>query len=428
LALTDRQAGQSWGASYSLFLLFLANLLNIADRSLLGIVVDPVKADLLLSDTQMSIVSGTAFVVFNLVVGILIAGWVDRGNRKRILVAGVAVWSGATALTGLSEGFYSLAATRALVGIGEATAFPVAISMIADLFVPERRARAVGLFQSSVFAGVVIGSIAAGVLAAAYGWRSMFVICGVVGFGLVVLMMVTMREPQRGRHDQADAFAQRPPKLGAAVLQLLRVRGFALLTLGTGIGSMLGAVLPVWAPTFLLRSHDVALANVGALIGPTVGLGGITGTIAAGMLASRLARRRGSELHGLLVPVVALPLSIPFYLIFCFAPSLAVTMIAATIMNFLLASGSSPCFAAAIALAPATMRGVAATVLLAATGSLGSAVAPLIVGMLSDTLMPNLQGESLRYAMASMTVVPLISAAILWLAYRRGSAVVRPAS
>jgi len=245
LAQADRQSGQSWGASYSLFLLFLANLLHIADRSLPGIVVDPVKADLLLSDTQMSLVSGTAFVVFNLVVGILIAGWVDRGNRKRILVAGVALWSGATALTGLAEGFYSLAATRALVGIGEATAFPVAISMIADLFVPERRARAVGLFQSSVFAGVVIGSIAAGVLAAAYGWRSMFVICGVIGFGLVVLMMLTMREPQRGRHDQADAFAQRPPKLGAAVLQLLRVPGFLLLTFGTGVGSMLGAVLPL---------------------------------------------------------------------------------------------------------------------------------------------------------------------------------------
>src|SRR4029079_1514793 len=99
-----------------------------------------------------------------------IGRWVDHGNRKQILVLGVALWSVATALTGLAEGFVSLALMRMLVGIGEATAFPVAISMIADLFVPSRRPRAVGIFQSSAFVGLVLGSIAAGVLAAAYGW------------------------------------------------------------------------------------------------------------------------------------------------------------------------------------------------------------------------------------------------------------------
>jgi MFS family permease len=94
------------GAGYTLFLLFLANFLNVADRALLGIVVDPVKAELALSDTQMSLVSGTAFVLFNLLVGIFIARWVDHGNRKRILILGIAVWSGATALTGLAQGFW----------------------------------------------------------------------------------------------------------------------------------------------------------------------------------------------------------------------------------------------------------------------------------------------------------------------------------
>ena len=408
--------------AYGLFLLFASNLLNYADRSLLGIVVDPIKADLRLSDTEMSIVSGSAFVLFNLVVGILIAGWVDRANRTRILIMGVALWSAATAATGWAEGFVSLAVTRALVGIGEATAFPVAISMIADLYAPDRRARAVGIYQSSVFVGVVLGSIAAGVLAAAYGWRHMFLICGAVGFILVVLMLFTMREPQRGRFDSDDAFDTPAPKLPAAVARLLRIPGFPLLALGTGIGAMTGGVLPVWAPTFLLRSHDVALANVGALIGPTVGLGGVTGTIAAGIFASRLARSGGSELKGLLVPIVAMPLAVPFFLIFCFSPSLVVTMGAATIMNFLLASGSSPCFAAAVALSPANMRGVASTILLAAIGIIGAALAPLAVGALSDALMPSLGQESLRYALSSLVFVPLVSAAVLWLSYRQGAA------
>src|SRR3954466_6987012 len=108
-------------SGYTLLLLALANFLNVADRSLLGIVVDPVKQELGLSDTQMSIVSGSAFVLFNLVVGIFIARWVDRGNRKLILTLGIALWSGATALTGLAQGFYSLGMTRVLVGVGEAT-------------------------------------------------------------------------------------------------------------------------------------------------------------------------------------------------------------------------------------------------------------------------------------------------------------------
>src|SRR5688500_8738840 len=105
----DTQPQRGWAPAYALSLLFLADLFNDADRSLLGIVVDPIKSDLRLSDTEMSIVSGSAFVLFNLAVGILIAGWVDRANRTRILILGVALWSTATAATGWAEGFVSLA-------------------------------------------------------------------------------------------------------------------------------------------------------------------------------------------------------------------------------------------------------------------------------------------------------------------------------
>ncbi len=417
--------GRRWAPAYSLFLLFLANMLNVADRALLGIVVDPVKADLALTDAQMSIVSGLAFVVFNLVVGIWIARWVDRGNRKWILILGIALWSAATALTGLAQGFASLALTRILVGVGEATAFPVAYSMIADLFAPARRPRAIGIFQASIFVGVVLGSIAAGVLAAAHGWRAMFLICGAAGFVLVLLMLATMREPARGRYDVAA-----PPPADAGfrqgVLHLLRLPGFTLLAIGTGIGSMAGAILPVWAPTFLLRSHGVALAEVGALIGPAVGIGGVTGTIVTGLLASRCAARHGSEVYGLIVPIVAMPLAAPFFALYCFAPSLTTTMLAAAMMNFLLSSGVGPCIAAAIALSPSSTRAVASTLMLATMGLIGAALAPLIVGLVSDRLTPGLGLESLRYAMATILVTPPLAGLVLWLAYRRARAAIRP--
>ena len=406
-------------AGYSLLLLFLANVLNVADRALLGIVVDPVKADLGLTDTQISIVSGTAFVLFNLIVGIWIARWVDRGNRKWILILGITLWSVATALTGYAQGFASLAATRIMVGVGEATAFPVAISMIADLFAPARRPRAVGIFQASIFVGVVLGSIAAGMLAAAHGWRMMFLICGGAGLVLALVMLPTMREPARGRFDAAAPVGVEGSSFFRDIMTLLRAPGFALLSLGTGVGSMAGAILPIWAPTFLLRSHNVALADVGAIIGPAVGIGGVTGTIVAGLLASHFVTKRRGEIHGLIVPMIAMPLAAPFFALYCFAPSLLVTMIAAAVMNFLLASAIGPCFAAAIALSPPKSRAVSSTLMLAASGVIGGALAPLIVGMISDALAPGLGTESLRYAMSVMMVMPPVAAVIIWLAYRQ---------
>jgi MFS family permease len=404
------------GARYTLFLLFLANLFNVADRALLGIVVDPVKADLALSDTQMSIVSGFAFVAFNLVVGVFIAHWVDHGNRKRILTLGIALWSAATALTGLAQGFTSLTLARILVGVGEATAFPVAYSMIADLFAASRRPRAVAIFQASTFVGLIAGSILAGVIAATHGWRVMFVTCGLAGFVLVALQLVTMREPLR--MEGGAALDRRiEGGIGRSILHLARLPGFLALSLGTAFATMVGGVLPAWAPAFFLRSHDVPLAAVGALIGPAVGGGGVAGTLVSGIVATRLARGSGSERPGLLVPLVALPLAVPFLAMFTFAQSLVVTMVAAAIMNFLLAMAVGPCIAVAIGMVPARMRALSSTLVLVGTGLIGGALAPAIVGVISDALQPHFGADSLRYGIAAIIPAPAIATLFLWLAY-----------
>jgi len=168
-------------AGYGLTLLFLANMLNYADRSLLGIVVEPVRHELLLNDTQISIVSGFAFSLFFLIAGIAVAVWVDRGNRRVILVLGVGLWSVATAATCFAQGFVSLALSRTLVGIGEATVFPVGLSLLADLYPGARLARSVSIFQSSSGVGVMAGSVLAGLLAASLGWRMMFQLFGAAG-------------------------------------------------------------------------------------------------------------------------------------------------------------------------------------------------------------------------------------------------------
>ena len=423
-ALADAQSeaqtiSAPWSSHWGLFLLFLANFLNFADGALFGIVVEPVRKELLLSDTQISIVSGIAFIGFNLLAGVFLSRWVDRGNRRMILAGGIALWSAATWATSLVDGFGTLVLCRAMVGIGEATVFPVALSMLADYYAPPSMPRSVSIFQASSGLGLVTGSVLAGVLAAAFGWRHMFAICGLAGMVLILMIVLTMRDPKRGQHDRGTSSAGPPQGLFVALVELFRKPGFIWLALGYGMSNMALAVLPSWGPAFLLRTHGVELAEVGKVIGPAAGLGGLTGTILSGLLATHLIRKSGNSLAGLRVPMTALPFAAPAFALFLFAPTLPMLMVAVAVMNFCLSSALGPCLALAVASVSSSMRGLTTTVMLITLGVLGIALAPLIVGMVSDALKPSLGGESLRYALTLMIAAPLISSLLLMRAYSR---------
>ena len=407
-------------AGYTLLLLLLANAFNYADRAVLGIVVEPVRKELLLNDTEISISSGFAFSVFFLIAGIGIARWVDRGNRRLILALGIAVWSLATAATGYAQGFISLSACRMMVGIGEATVFPVAMSLLADLYPGPRLTRTVSIFQASSGIGIIFGSVLAGMLAATYGWRAMFEIFGVAGLALVLVIGLTMRPTPR--LDIAVEAQASDGGLYAAIRKVLAIPGLLWLALGYGASNMVLASLPIWSPAFLLRSHGVELADIGKLVGPPAVLGGICGGILSGLLASRLIRRSGNRWAGLIVPIIALPLAIPAYATFLFAPSLPVVLVAIATMNFLLSSGLGPCVALALSLVAPNQRAVTSTVMLIVQNLLAFALGPLIIGVASDGLAPALGEESLRYALATMLIAPLAASLLLLIARRRISA------
>lgn len=402
-------------AGWTLLVLFLANFLSVADRALLGVVTEPVRLELALSDTQMSLVNGFLFVTFNLLGGVVIARFVDRRNRKWILVAGVAAWSAATASTAWVDSFFTLSLARIAVGVGEATAFPVALSMLADLYSPSKRAGAVGVFQSSNFAGIVGGTIAAGVLAAMLGWRDMFLVCGAVGVVVVVLLVFTVREPVR-----ENASVGTPEPLGNFIEDLivgsrriLSHPGFVPLAVGFGISGSLGATLGAWGPAFLQRAHDVPLAEVGLVIGPPVGLGGIAGMLFSGFLANWLVKRSGREMDMLLIPLFALPLSLPFIVGFVFSPSLVATMASAAGMNFLLSCTTVPCVTLALGLVAPTDRGLASTLLLVFIGLLGAALGPFVVGLVSDLVSTEGDALGLRYGLSFLVIVPFVAALAL---------------
>jgi MFS family permease len=401
-------------ATWTLVLLLLVNIVNYADRALLGIVVEPIRKELLLNDTEISIISGFAFSVFFLLAGIAIARWVDRGDRRLILALGVIIWSAATAATGYAQGFYTLSLCRMFVGIGEAVVFPVAMSLLADLYPGPKLSRSVSIFQASIGVGVMIGSILAGVLAAKFGWRSMFEIFGAAGVALVLLIGTTMRATPRVVDTQQAADGG----IVSAIRKILGVPGMSWLALGYGTSNMMLACLPVWAPTFLFRSHNVELAKMGALVGPPAVIGGIVGGVLSGILASRLIQRSGNQWAGMIVPIIALPLAIPAFALFLFAPTLPLVLVGIALMNFMLASSLGPCVALAVSLVRPNQRGVTSTLMLIVQNILAFALGPLLIGVVSDMIAPTLGKESLRYALAMMLVAPLIASFMLWRAQR----------
>lgn len=408
-------------ASWTLFVLLLVNAFNVGDRTLLGVVTEPVRLDLALSDTQMSLANGFLFVLFNLVGGLFIARFVDRGHRVRILALGVAGWSIATVATGFAQDFFTLSLARIGVGIGEATAFPAAMSLIPDLFRPTARGKAIAVFQTSTLVGVIGGTILAGVLAAALGWRNMFAVCGVAGIVLALVMIATVREPVR----QADAPRAPLPwsrDLADGVRRILRQPGFTAMALAYGTSGMMVAVLAAWAPAFLQRTHGVPLAQVGVVIGPAVGIGGIAGMLASGFWADRLAARYGDPAAMLRIPLIALPLSVPFVAGYVAMPTLFLTMASAAIMNFLVSCTAAPCVNYAISTVAPDDRGLVSSIMLAASGLIGSGLGPFIVGVLSDLLASSYGEASLRYAIAAMIPTPLVAFALMWLARQQAAA------
>ncbi|MEL1251168.1 MFS transporter [Aurantiacibacter gilvus] len=410
-------------AIYTVFVLFIANVFNLVDRSILGVLLEEVRVDLGLSDTQMSVVSGLAFALVHLAAGILVSRWVDYRSRKWILAVGVMVWSLATVATGLSTSFATLFLARMMTGIGEAAVFPVAMSMIADLFDVNRRPKAVSAFHLSNGVGIILGTVLAGIMAAAFGWRYVFIIFGSLG-AIPLLLALTLREPVRGAQDRSRVSGT-AENLHQALATVWRLPGFGFLVTGFGFASMAFAVLPIWVPTFLARSHQVDIADLGLVLAPPVGLGGVLGIVISGVVASRLVERSGRAVDGLKVPLIALPIAPLFFLLFLASPTLVPALVALGLGNFFLSAAMGPSLAYAISLTPTGVRAVGANLMLVSQGLLGGTLGPLVVGMVSDGLGASLGVESLRYALGVLVIAPIIAPCLLWLAFkanRRGFA------
>ena len=382
-------------ANYVLFILFVAYVFNYVDRQIVSILAEPIKLELGVSDTQLGLLTGTAFALFYATLGIPIARLADLWSRRHVIAIGLALWSGMTAVSGLVVNFAQMLAARVGVGVGEAGLSPPAHSLLADYFRPERRATALGIYAMGIHIGILFGTLAGGWLEEVWGWRNAFLLVGLPGIPLALVLWLTVREPPRA------AQAPAPPR---EVLRFLwGLPTFRHLAFGTGLVALGGYAFANWAPTFLRRVHALEGTEIGIKYGLVLGLGGALGSTLAGVSADRLGR--SDRRWWAWIPALATLGPLPFTTAFFFLGS-ADSALAALFPGLVIAAMyQGPVFSTVQTLAPDRMRAVAAGVLLFVINIIGLGLGPPAVGLLNDTLFAPLGPEAVRYSLVCVLAV-----------------------
>lgn len=402
---------------YFLALLTIAYAFAHIDRSIVSVLLPSIKHEFGVSDTALAFLSGLAFVIFFILLGIPVAVWADRGRRRNIIALSIALWSVMTALCGVAASFGQLVAARIGVGVGEAGLTPATHSILSDLFPPRERAFAMGIYSSGVYIGLLLGLSVGGYLAQHLGWRETFMIAGLPGLVVAVLLRFTIGEPKRGHHEDAASAIQSYPKFGEVLRYLWQTRAVRFTFLGIALCAMSTQTLAVWLPSFLTRSHHLSITKAGLMVGLAAGIGGAIGTIGGGRLSDFLGAR--DERWRLWIVTVAMLLAPICSLSVLFVRNIAILLAMMTLAAMLSSVHLAPTSAVIQNLTPLRMRARAAALALFMINLLGLGAGPLIVGRLSDHLRPIFGDDSLRYALTPVILFAVISAAVYFVAGKR---------
>ncbi len=404
---------------YTLGVLVVVYTFNFIDRQILSILIEPIKADLGVTDFAMGLLSGTAFAIFYAVLGMPLALIADRWNRRNLIGLSLAIWSGMTALSGLAMNFWQLAVARIGVGIGEAGCSPSAHSMLADLYPAKERATALGIYSLGIPFGIMFGLFAGGAIADTFGWRTAFFIVGIPGLILSAIVFLTVKEPPRGHadgHQSSDGPANHPSIL-EVFRYLVKRPAFVHMAIGGGLTAFVGYGLITWAPTFFVRSHGMSLTEAGFYLGLVLGIPGGLGIVLGGWMSDRYGAR--DTRWYLWVVAVALLIVVPIGAIAFLLESWWLSLI---LLSFPVMLGNfyqGTTFAQTQGLAPVRMRAVAAAILLFILNFIGFVFGPPAVGILSDVLTGPFGADALRYSLLIWGFVNLWSAYHYWYAGKK---------
>ncbi len=402
-------ARNAWTA---LGVLLVVYLVNFMDRQVFAVLQEEFRTDLSLSDSQLALLGGTAFALFYATLGIPIAILADRTNRVRLIAAACVVWSVFTALSGMATNFVQMLLARIGVASGEAGGVSPSYSVLSDYFPPSKRAFAIGLFSVGAPLGLTAGSALGAFIADALNWRWAFVLVGLPGVLLALVLLVLVKEPKRGMFDTEALRAQKANALGALKL-VIATPSLRLFTAAAAVTSFAGYSLYQWAPSFLIRSQGMTLEEVGAGLSPLFALG-LIGSVAGGWIADRIGPNR-PEAYGV-IPGITLALTVPFFIGGLMVRDGGMSLLFFAIPLLLSYAWIGPGLAATQTLTPPNSRAAVAAIIGFFNNLIGIGLGPLAVGALSDLLRPSHgEGEALRLAlMAGSSAFAL--AAVLFVA------------
>jgi MFS transporter, Spinster family, sphingosine-1-phosphate transporter len=416
MATTAEPLSGSNSVRITLWILLAVYIFNFIDRQIVNILAEPIARELQLSDTQIGLMTGLAFALFYTVLGIPIARFADRPttNRPRLIAVALALWSGMTALCGVAQNFWQLLLARIGVGVGEAGCTPPAHSLISDIVPPEKRASALAFYSLGIPIGTLLGMIIGGTLADLMSWREAFVIVGLPGVMLALVVWFVLKDPRRA--DAAAILRAQNPKpalpLRQALSEVMRSRAFVLLLCAGSAAAFLSYGKTTWTTIFFQRTHDLTPGQVGLWFGLLGGVGGIAGTWLGGYLADRFGAR--NRRHVLSAPAIGMAIAVPLAIAAYHAPTWPLALgllLLPTVMNSLY---YGPTYSAAQGLVPLHARAIAAAALLFFQNLIGLGLGPLFFGMLSDWLQPTFGADSVRYVLYGAAVLGLVPAFFFW--------------
>ncbi|BBE35280.1 MFS transporter [Sphingosinicella microcystinivorans] len=403
------------------------------DRVALGMLLQDIKVDLDLSDTQLGVLSGIAFALFYAVMGIPLARWADTGNRVTLLTLTTGLWSLAVGLCGVASSFVQLIFIRVGVAVGEAGAFPVGISMIADYFNRAERPRAMAIYTLGGPLALVGGYLLAGVLNELVGWRTTFMLMGAPGLLIAALAWLTLKEPRasespaaRGASLNADQRSgadvlptvpqEQIPSLRMVLKVLASNRTFRWLLLYISIAFFFVYGNLQWLPSYFMRSWSFSSGEVGLWFALIFGAVGLFATWLGGELATRFAPCN-ERLQLLTVSFVMIACGLLSTLVFA-SSHIPVVLVALTGVSLAINVSSGPIYAIIQSLVPERMRAVSMALVMLFANLVGMGLGPLATGALSDLYGEWAGAESLRYALLTMSPGYIVAAWFAWRASR----------
>lgn len=399
-------------ARLTLGLLTLMATVQFFDRALMVVIMEPIKTEFALTDAQLGVMAGLSYAAAFALAGIPLGWLADRTHRRNLLAGLLMVWSAMVALVGSANSFAMLIAARIGIGAMDAGGQPCSVSMIADLYPPQRRASAVAVFYVGVPLGMAAGFMAGGLLAAHWGWRAALFIAAVPGMVLALALLVWVREPMRGASEGAAPIHEVTPALGETLRYMWAQRSLMHLMAASVLVTAASSAMMSWIGSLLIRSHGLSLEEVGLMTAICMGGFGALGTLVLGRVADQVGAR-DMRAQPRLMAFGALLIAV-FGSVVCLASSVAVAAVALALFAACVAGLNGPTYALTQTLVRLRMRGISMSVLLVLLNLIGVGVGPTLAGALSDVFAAQFGADSVRWAMVCVLGFCLPAVGLFW--------------